>query len=428
MRILSAAAFCLWLVPHSLPAAETAALFPEFTAGAGEVSFTEPSPLSAEAGKRLNLKFPPRPYDIAKEKFKLFVPKDYSHDAPWGLFVYIDAGDGGGPPGHLNDMLNEKRLIGIGPVGAGNNRDTHDRIRLAVDAVFNMKKRFNIHPKRIYVSGYSGGGRASSEAAVAYADVFSGGVFFCGCNHFKLLRTPKGVLAAAYNPPVPLIDLARRNSRLVFLTGEKDMNHQDTQDVHGAFKAEGFTAIKLIDVPGMGHEAPPPDWFAKAADFLDGDEGAVEAAAKDIAAGKPAAVAAALGKLAGVRTAKAGDLALEQLKKDDAPDNVRKAAIACLGSQGVGAEAVVPYLTNKNAALRTAAETAVRSMGPSAVPSLFNGLASEDAEMRTACHKAATAANKYAKAKPAEFWKTGSDEDRKAALEAWTESWKKSRP
>ena len=35
------------------------------------------------------------------------------------------------------------------------------------------------------------------------------------------------------------------------------------------FKKEGFKFAKLLEVPGMGHSAPPAEWFDKGLEFLD---------------------------------------------------------------------------------------------------------------------------------------------------------------
>ena len=41
-----------------------------------------------------------------------------------------------------------------------------------------------------------------------------------------------------------------------------------TQDYEHGFKKEGFKHALLLEVPGMAHSPPPPEWFDKGLEFL----------------------------------------------------------------------------------------------------------------------------------------------------------------
>ena len=68
--------------------------FPEFKTGQYDITFEESSPdtAPAEVVRRLDVDQGPPPYDIATEKFHVWVPNAYAHDREWGLFVWVDAG------------------------------------------------------------------------------------------------------------------------------------------------------------------------------------------------------------------------------------------------------------------------------------------------------------------------------------------------
>jgi hypothetical protein len=250
--------------------------FPEFKTGQYDMTFEESSPdtAPAEVVRRLYLDQEPPAYDIATEKFRVWVPKEYAHDREWGLFVWIDAGDAPRIPEEWEKVLSEHKLLAIGAYHSGNQRHTGTRLQLAVDAAFNMRRRFNIPPRRVYVSGLSGGGRAASMVGIAYADVFFGTFPIVGANFYKPIPAPGGRhYPPSFAPVGTILADAKKRNRVVLLTGSKDFNRKNTKDVYrSGFKAEGFRHVLYLEVPEMGHTLPSGEWFAKGLDFLDQDD------------------------------------------------------------------------------------------------------------------------------------------------------------
>ena len=143
--------FCL------LMAATTSAQagdFPEFKTGQYDITFEESSPDAApeEVVRRLYGDQEPPAYDVAKERFHVWVPKAYAHDREWGLFVWVDAGNTPRIPEDWEEVLSEHKLLAIAAYHSGNPRHAASRIQLAVDAAFNMRRRFNITPRRVYTN------------------------------------------------------------------------------------------------------------------------------------------------------------------------------------------------------------------------------------------------------------------------------------
>lgn len=200
------------------------------------------------------------------------VPKNYTRDLPHGLMVYISAGDGGF--GGYGGLQEKYRMICVGPKMAGNKQSVAmRRLPLALDAVHNMRKLYNIDPERIYVSGNSGGGRCASSVAVNFSDVFSGGLYEIGANVWVKLPVPGGKSwwPASFRPPQKeQMAWARQNGRYVLLTGEKDFNKAATKAMYDVVYKPKFAHALYIEVPGMGHGSPPAEWRSKAFDFLDG--------------------------------------------------------------------------------------------------------------------------------------------------------------
>ncbi|HEV7670345.1 MAG TPA: PHB depolymerase family esterase [Thermoanaerobaculia bacterium] len=214
-------------------------------------------------------------YDLARETFSLVVPASYRPEVPHGLVVWVSPGPfGGATRPDLLRQLADRRLIWVGANGAGNERQRWYRFGLALDAAHNLQKLYRIDPERIYIAGYSGGGRISSVLSVVYPEVFSGGLFMVGCDWFRPLPIPDRPGTSwpvLYPKPGKRdLDLAKSRNRYVFLTAERDFNRIQTREIFHAFEREGFAHTAYIEVPGIGHygPVPTPDW-ARAFDTLD---------------------------------------------------------------------------------------------------------------------------------------------------------------
>jgi poly(3-hydroxybutyrate) depolymerase len=291
MRIIAAIALC-GLVARGDDGADAQAKNGSFT-----LTFTDRSDqatnafiatrmgwtISAEAAAKLD-------YTLAEESFEVYVPPDYTEQTPFGLLVFIMPGGRGGAPENYRALLDKYHLIYVGPNKAGNDRVVGPRMALAIDAAANMRARYKIDPNRVYVSGISGGGRVASMLGVGFPDVFRGGFYIIGCNfyHDEKAAEPDHFFKRSYNvPPAKFYNMARKQSKHVFLTGDNDGNREQTEIYYKAFKRDGFEHITYLQVPGMGHQSPNVEWFEKGLVALD-ETIATPAAAAKVAAPKPA--------------------------------------------------------------------------------------------------------------------------------------------
>ncbi len=205
-------------------------------------------------------------YDMANETFSAYIPADYDGTKPFGLIVYINAGDNGSIRPDWKPVLDKHHIIWIGANNGGNPRQFLIRMGMALDAVSNLKTLYKIDDDRIYISGTSGGGKVASILGIAWPDVFRGGLYIIGSTYYREVPNgdPNGFWVKGYNAPESKLFLqSKQRNRHVFFTGEKDMNRKPIKDMYEAAKSDRFQHVTLLDAPGFGHQPPDAEWFEK---------------------------------------------------------------------------------------------------------------------------------------------------------------------
>jgi len=213
----------------------------------------------------------PGDYDVTKESFEVLLPEGWNARDPYGLFIWISASDSPRIPKEWEKVLADHGLIFIGAQNSGNKRDIFDRIRMAIDANHNIRQRYQIDGRRVYVSGFSGGSRVASMLGVAWGDMFSGTICCMGVNFYTDITAPDGkVYGLNYLPSEQLLPVVKQACRYSLITAEKDFNLANTKGVYeNGFVNEGFQNVQIFEVPGLGHKMPPADWLEKAIRFVD---------------------------------------------------------------------------------------------------------------------------------------------------------------
>jgi hypothetical protein len=255
--------------------------------------FTERNVLSgaSEANRRfgVGVRFNPAATDVelGNESFEVHVPRNYDPTSRFGLIVWINAGESGEIPTRYRELMEKHNLIWIGANQSGNSRNPFwIRASLAIEAVVHMKRRYNIDPDRVYVSGVSGGGRVSSMAALVFPDIFTGGgLYVIGCNYMKDIKTESTrYVSGFWNKPDSRIVAVAKKRRFAMLTGSEDFNQPGTQLVYDAYKRDGFEYVTYLEEPALTHTLPSAAWYEKAIEAL--DQPLIETAGKAFEAAK----------------------------------------------------------------------------------------------------------------------------------------------
>jgi len=159
--------------------------------------------------------------------------------------------------------LNRHGLIFVSAANSGNEVKILDRrLPLALLAYENVRARYPIDPKRVYVGGLSGGSRAAEMTALAYPDVFRGALLNAGSD-------PIGGEAGIYLPPA---ELFRRfqETKLVYVTGEGDeLNLRDDQISRASMRDWCIFNIDVRNARKLGHEPLDPPSLDRALDALE---------------------------------------------------------------------------------------------------------------------------------------------------------------
>jgi predicted esterase len=179
-------------------------------------------------------------------------------DKPPGVFVYVSPMVTGRIDSRWREVMDAQNLIYIAANDMGNEAPTIRRMVMANLAVKALAQRYVFDTGRIYVSGFSGGGKVASLLATQYPEVFSGAIYICGVYFWKEEQTP---------------NVARvLENRFVFLTGSKDFNRTQSRRVQKRYIEAGAQHTRLIVVPGMAHKHPDAAYLTEALTFLDGGQ------------------------------------------------------------------------------------------------------------------------------------------------------------
>ena len=188
-------------------------------------------------------------------EFDVYVPKTYHASRPAGLMVYVSPTAVGKIPTRWKQIIAERNLIWVSVNKSGNNMSLYRRMIEASISPAYIAKNYEIDPSRVYISGFSGGGRVSSLTATFYPQLFNGAIFMSGVD-------PWGV-----NPPA-LMSLIK-NNRFVFITGSNDFNLRETRDVFHTYEEAGIEQVKLMVINNLAHDIPGAGKLDEALEFLD---------------------------------------------------------------------------------------------------------------------------------------------------------------
>jgi hypothetical protein len=208
--------------------------------------------LGAEAAQDLNHIL------LAAEKveWRAFVPWGYDPGTPPGVFVFISPIDWGGIPEEWAPVMDAHNLIWVSPTRAGGSAPVQERIIKAILAPRVVDVDYRINEERIYIAGYSDGGKVANLVQATDPLAFRGGIYMCG--------------ALSWGDRIPAkIDLMRSN-RHVFIRACSDPKEREVRGVYEEYRKAGFERAELITVQTRRRRLPQPKYVDQAIRYLDG--------------------------------------------------------------------------------------------------------------------------------------------------------------
>ncbi len=182
-------------------------------------------------------------HDGGRYHYSCYIPKSYDPSTPMPLLINFSPAGNGQP---LSIKMGEE--LGWLMVGLKESKNGPMPANLEnLNAVlFDLYRRFNVHPRRIYFSGFSGGSRMAAWAGINHQDACAG-IICIGAGYYE--GTPPKFLP------------------IFFIVGQTDYNYDEVIDLHT--KAErSIRKTELIIHPG-GHTWGRPQDHEAAIRWLD---------------------------------------------------------------------------------------------------------------------------------------------------------------
>lgn len=193
-------------------------------------------------------------------KYLLILPEGYDPGPaapPRAVVLFVSAIDEPVAVAQWEPLCRKRGIIFATPYGAGNEHPPHERARVVLDVLADLRRNHRIEADRTYIGGTSGGARLAALVAFALPEYFGGVIASCA-----------GV------QPREEPWLRRRMTDLLsvaFITGEHDFNRTEVERYRAAMLADFGVRTRVWTVAGMGHDLPPSDTFDEAFSWLEAD-------------------------------------------------------------------------------------------------------------------------------------------------------------
>jgi len=187
--------------------------------------------------------------------WQLYVPESYDPERPPGMLVFVNRGTWGSGKKVYNAVLEERNLIWIGLIDAGDASPLNERMIKAELAPLALAREYALDASRIYIAGFSGGAHVATIVSVARPELFKGGLFMGGAVPWGEQEPPK-------------MDLVRQN-RYVFVVGSNDVALKTVQRTAQAFQKAGVENTEVIVMQNVRQDMPGPSYLSSAIDYLD---------------------------------------------------------------------------------------------------------------------------------------------------------------
>jgi hypothetical protein len=186
--------------------------------------------------------------DLPKERLAVYVPAGPQPPDGYGLLVFVSPVDRPIEPRRWRQTLDAHGVILVSAARSGNQSKVYERrVPLALLAYENVRARYAVDPRRVYVGGLSGGARVAEALALAYPDVFRGVLLNAGSQ-------PIGGEHGMFLPPRDLFG-AFQHTRVAYVTGaQDDTNLRDDDVSRRSLRGWCVLDMEVFVPPTLAHE------------------------------------------------------------------------------------------------------------------------------------------------------------------------------
>jgi hypothetical protein len=188
-------------------------------------------------------------------EWSVYVPDHYSPQRPPGVIVFVPSLSRGALPDNWRTLMDEKNLIWMGARDGGASEPSKERVLKAILAPYAIADRYAVNRDRVYIAGYSDGGKVANLVQVADPVMFSGGLYICGALFWR------GEDPGKFDKVV--------ENRHVFIGGCADTDKREVIRAHEEFLEAGVANARLLTMQAPRGWLPRPATMEQAIEFLD---------------------------------------------------------------------------------------------------------------------------------------------------------------
>ena len=181
-------------------------------------------------------------YDSTQQRYELFVPPAYDASRAWPVVLFISAGNQAGGFRAWRQVCEKHGVIFAAPHNAGNATDIRQRVRIVLDVLDDVRRKYRTDIDRTYASGFSGGGRIACLLAFALPEQFGGVVPLCAAGDLR-------EEAWLRHRVIDRLSVA-------LVTGENDFNRGEVERFRGPLLRDVGVRTRIQTQPGLGHGLP----------------------------------------------------------------------------------------------------------------------------------------------------------------------------
>ncbi len=211
-------------------------------------------------------------YISTKQKYELFVPQIAKLTQPSPLILFISPGKQPTGLAQWKAVCEEHGAIFASPFDAGNDCESRQRVRIVLDVLDDVRRRYTIDPDRTYIGGFSGGGRIACAIAFSLPEYFGGVIPVCAAGDLRDETWLKHRVQARLS--------------VAHLTGETDFNRGEIERFRGPILNDVGVRSKIWTIDGLGHGIPGSQALDSAYRWLEEGLKAREKLAQDFPASR----------------------------------------------------------------------------------------------------------------------------------------------